>query len=307
MGEDQKMLYIGNLPPDITEDELRDVFQLYGVVVDVFVNKSTGAQLGDQHRSAFVGFEVEHNATAAMLVLTEMYKFRESMTPILVKVARPHCEDGRGAVEIGSNGLAVSTDLHVDHGDPPAPPPPAPPAPAPPAPPAAPAPLDIYQLSGAPPAGSISYASAPRLSHDCKLWVGSLPGDTTQDVLQKVFGAYGTVVEINLMPIKARSGQACAFIHFSRKDEADACVESMRVGYEVRPGTGAIVVERPGDRRKGMAKGYVKGAPLPPPSVGMGPSAPVGAPIRPAMGAPPAPPMAPPMGGPSMDYRYQPY
>lgn len=97
-----------------------------------------------------------------------------------------------------------------------------------------------------------------------KLWVGNLPGDASREMLEKVFGTYGQVEEVNILPAKSRSGQLCAFVHYATPQQADVCLTAMQAGYELRPGEGELKVERPASTRKGYDKGDGRGKGGPP-------------------------------------------
>lgn len=61
------------------------------------------------------------------------------------------------------------------------------------------------------------------------VFVGSLPGDITEDTVRTVFGAYGTVVECRVMPPKDGrfAGTASAMVRFSSVEEGTWIVENL--------------------------------------------------------------------------------
>lgn len=214
----ERKLYVRNLPGDISDAELKEVFGIYGPLEEVVVlsNKTNDNPL----RTALVKFLAKDEAAAAMAVLNDMYKFREGSAqpePIRVSLARPREQERTLKTESGT-------------------PPPVLPPPAP----------------GAPP--STDFGSKAKDGGD-KLWVGNLPVDITDAELQKVFGRYGKVEDVNILPARSKSGQLCAFVRFSSVPEADACIAGM-AGFKFRPGDGEeIRVERPSERRKGKDAG----------------------------------------------------
>lgn len=233
-------LYVKNLPGDIEEDELRKVFGLYGNIVDMFINRPQDFR---DERSAFIRFEDAKACAAAMLVLADMYKFREdSQDPIAIMPARPR-DDSKGGkgqkggawnpawgannwnqqrgAEAGGFGQNSVTGGSIS-GSPPPPP------------------------GGAPGQGRVGGFNA-----DCKLWVGNLPSDFTPESLTTTFSVYGEVAEVNILPSKSKSGQLCAFVNFASTAGADACMEVMRRGFELRSGEGDLKVERPSERKGG--------------------------------------------------------
>mmetsp|Transcript_14377 Transcript_14377/g.36750 ORF Transcript_14377/g.36750 Transcript_14377/m.36750 type:complete len:240 (+) Transcript_14377:84-803(+) len=229
--EDERKLYVANLPHDIMDTEVRKVFGLYGELTEVHINKLKD---GNTLRSAFVRFEDPGDAAAAIAVLSDMWKFRENQQyPLRVSVARRSMDDK-------GKGKGGYTTFHADGGMPPSAPgglPPAPPAPP-------------YGANG----GAHGEPGA-------KLWVGNLPGDITPEQMTQIFSAYGRVTEVNILPAKSRSGQLCAFVNYSSPHEADACARVMQAGFEIRPGEGEIRVERPSSGKGKAPKGAGKGKP----------------------------------------------
>eukprot|EP00927_Polykrikos_kofoidii_P066302 TRINITY_DN61929_c0_g1_i1.p1 TRINITY_DN61929_c0_g1~~TRINITY_DN61929_c0_g1_i1.p1 ORF type:complete len:331 (+),score=56.14 TRINITY_DN61929_c0_g1_i1:59-1051(+) len=96
---DERRLYISYVPRDVTEDEVREVFGVYGEITDVRVSR---AKDGSSLTSGFVTFQNIEDATGAMLVLSEMYKFREDCPETKVAVARPRGSKGQTAAAVGS-------------------------------------------------------------------------------------------------------------------------------------------------------------------------------------------------------------
>lgn len=254
MGEAERRLYVANLPTDISEDEIRETFELYGTVEDVHINKLKEDAKGRQQtqRSAFIGFEKSHDATAAMLVLSEMHQFREHQrTPIVIQVARPRWQEAAASSDSGPpSNTATHAQSSATQGQTPEPP-------APPAPPARGGTSwgqegngsthDSHGRDRQSPASNDKGTSASG-APGTKLWVGSLPGDVAQWELEDFFSKHGQLQEVSLMPVKSRSGQACAFVHYATPAEADACLAATQAGVEIRLGDGPIVVERPGNR-----------------------------------------------------------
>jgi len=76
MGEDGRKLFVGRLPEDIHEDEIRMIFDTYGRTTDVHL-MGQHQQLPGQDRVAFVTYETEEAAKVAQQVLNGVYKFRE--------------------------------------------------------------------------------------------------------------------------------------------------------------------------------------------------------------------------------------
>lgn len=265
MVDQERKLYVQNLPGDISDAELKEVFGIYGPLEEAVVLSNKLADVSV--RAAIVKFLNKDEAAAAMAVLNDMYKFREDsaeLEPIRISLAREgrpkdHERGSKGSFESATPPPAergafnqfdrsrwTQTPTHEQRLPPPAergainqfdrsrlPPPAPPPVPAPP---------------------SSVFSSKARESGE-KLWVGNLPGDISDDELHKVFGRYGKVEDVNILPAKSKSGQLCAFVHFSAAREADDCIAGM-AGFKFRPGDAEEVkIQRHSERRKGKDSG----------------------------------------------------
>jgi len=101
MGEDERRLFVGRLPLDIKEEEIRTVFNTYGPVAEVeIMQKVFDADPAGPQRCAFVSYQTAEAAQVAIQVLNKVYKFRlDSPEPVDVSVAR-----ARGAGKSHSKG-----------------------------------------------------------------------------------------------------------------------------------------------------------------------------------------------------------
>jgi len=232
MGDKHK-LFVGNLPKDCTQEELRIVFNTYGNTTDIHVmsGKSSSGQC-----CAFVVYDRQVDAETAINTLDNVYSIREGETPLNVKwadkakqaSAAPAAPAGGGyqghygapsygAAAYGGGGQAYSGYsptpsygyAQPGYGDVPPPPPP---------------PTQMAQQT-------------------TKVFVGNLPNDIQQDAIRMVFGTYGTVVDVHIMAGKSKSGQACAFVSYSNQHEADTSILTLNDKYEIRPGEGPITVK----------------------------------------------------------------
>jgi len=79
---------------------------------------------------------------------------------------------------------------------------------------------------------------------DTKLFVGNLPDDVTEDALSYVFQTYGKVQQIHVMRGKSRTGAACAFVELSSPGEAETAIVTLNDKYEIKPGYGPIMVKK---------------------------------------------------------------
>lgn len=108
--EDERRLFVGGLPTDIEEEEMRMVFETYGQVTDVYM--LLGKEGGDS-KAAFVAYEEVEAARDAIDALDTVYKFREDgPKPITVKVANAKGEKG----SYGGKGKSVGKGGHEKGG-----------------------------------------------------------------------------------------------------------------------------------------------------------------------------------------------
>ncbi|CAE7262313.1 BRN1 [Symbiodinium natans] len=84
-GKGGTRLFVGNLPPDVTDDQLQYVFKAYGNVLKTFImsGKSKSGQ-----NCAFVEYELSDEAETAIQTLHEKYEIKPGSGPIFVKRAR---------------------------------------------------------------------------------------------------------------------------------------------------------------------------------------------------------------------------
>ena len=105
--EDKKnKLFIGNLPYEITEEELTELFSQYGAVKEVFAPRQKGY--------AFVTFENEEDAAKA---LEAMKDYELKGRKLNVDLARAKSSDDRGSRGGGSRGGFNSNRGFGDRGN----------------------------------------------------------------------------------------------------------------------------------------------------------------------------------------------
>mmetsp|Transcript_29992 Transcript_29992/g.95765 ORF Transcript_29992/g.95765 Transcript_29992/m.95765 type:complete len:292 (-) Transcript_29992:126-1001(-) len=274
MSQDGRRLFVGKLPQDIQEDEIRMIFDTYGRTVDVYLMHPGSQPPGQEYRCAFVMYETSEAAKVAMQALSGVYRFREDAPePINVSIARPRGSDkngagygddhsrgydrwegydwGRGYGQGGGYDRGGGYDGGGCYGR-----------------------SGGYDRAGGCGHGAgyerrgydrSGYCRAPGYGGardqargeagkgarrggvapdpGTRLYVGNLPGDIAHEALDMVFSTYGYVAHIHVMSGRSRSGQACAFVTFSTKAEARAAFSAMQTGYEIRPGEGCILVK----------------------------------------------------------------
>lgn len=237
----QHKLFVGGLPPDVTNDDLQMVFSTYGGCTDCHImqGRSTSGQA-----CAFVVFDTSDAAFSAINALNGVYSIREGTPPISVSMARVGGGGGKGGGKekgkekgkgwgktggAGLNAVAPPSSLMGQYGarsqtwgdD---------------------GGYGGHQAGG----GAFNPPPPPANKHQqggTKLFIGNLPQDIQQEAIQMVFGHYGTVTNVHIMQGKSRSGQACAFVEYGKPEEAETAVLTLHEKYEIRPGEGNILVK----------------------------------------------------------------
>mmetsp|Transcript_782 Transcript_782/g.1672 ORF Transcript_782/g.1672 Transcript_782/m.1672 type:complete len:519 (+) Transcript_782:50-1606(+) len=271
-GGDPKV-FVGGLPPDITQDEVLQVFSTYGEVqkIHLFEPHSVNKLV-----AGFVFYKSAEAADDAIKLLDGQYKIREdAAAPITVKWAKKDTKGGGGGGSdwdgkshpYGGKGGGGGKAPHWQddrwghsNGD-----------------------WHGQAYGGGAPGGEGwgggnwhgggGYGGAPwgggaedaswggknghyqgkgqaggggkgsEKGDKNRLFVGNLPQDITEDALTYVFGMYGKVDNIYIMAGKSKSGQSCAFINYTDASEAETAVLTLHDKYEIRPGQGPIVVK----------------------------------------------------------------
>lgn len=269
-------LFIGSLPADITEEELKIVFSTYGEVVDINIVANSASKSKTGHCCAFLGYASRESAEDAIQVLDNQYKIREGgdeILPIRVSWPRPSFDSGKGkssgkgynsygkdSNQGGGGGWQHGGGSHSnwqsggagkgnyhsgggggwqDNR------------------------RDNWSSSGSgwqdkPPYNNNSYNNSSSWSSggggsvvpDGRCFVGNLPADIDEGALMFVFGNYGKVDKVHIMVGRAKSGQACAFVEYSKPEEAEVAINTLNDKYEIRVGDGPIMVKHAGDRVK---------------------------------------------------------
>jgi len=243
-------LFVGSIPADVQQEELKMVFGTYGTVVDAHImgGKSTSGQA-----CAFIVYDRRESGETAIASLNDLYCFRQDGSkPIQVSWAKQGGGPGRPpaqaptAPQVGVPSWGAGQGLPGQglpgQGMPGLGPPigQGPPIGSY----AAPVASIMGGFGGCAGGGSPPAPSAPSLMRqNTKLFVGNLPPDILPEALNMVFSHYGTVTNTHIMQGKSKSGQACAFVEYSTPLEAETAVLTLHEKYEIRPGDGVIIVK----------------------------------------------------------------
>mmetsp|Transcript_6172 Transcript_6172/g.14335 ORF Transcript_6172/g.14335 Transcript_6172/m.14335 type:complete len:472 (+) Transcript_6172:254-1669(+) len=229
-------LFVGGLPPDITEADIETVFSTYGNVVKVhMMPANTNGKV-----AAFVYYTDDRDAGDAIEVLNNQYKIRvDAPEAIQVRWATDRGPKGKGN---GKNSGWQDGDWSganngwQDYGD---------------------WKGEEEAQHHYPQQTSKSYrggggrSEAPESS---RLLVGNLPHDITGDALRYVFSSYGQVRDVELL---GGHKLGSSYVEMALPHEAESAYQALSEShYEIRPGCGLgpMTVKRVGlGRRKPYA------------------------------------------------------
>ncbi|CAK0797540.1 unnamed protein product [Prorocentrum cordatum] len=93
----------------------------------------------------------------------------------------------------------------------------------------------------------------------CKLFIGNLPADVTQDELKTTFQQYGQLqdLDVHIMAAnRSRSGATCAFLVFSSAEEGQNCIEACNMKLKLRESRTLSPSRRQWPGREARRRGY---------------------------------------------------
>jgi len=224
-------LFVGNMPGDVSPEEIRSAFSRFGPIVEVYIMGGNRSRSGQS--SAFVKFT---NLEACSQAIQEMHmkgRIRPTDADFLaVKFAKatPVSSPRSGlqtspSLPQGEFGLSSQSHMFL-----------------------APAgsvigisPADYAGGSATDSGGSTTAASSPYttplpsprpLVRTCKLFVGGLPTFVDRDDLIAIFCPFGKVESVHLMNNnKSKSGQNCAFVNFYSREAAKKAIDALSARY----------------------------------------------------------------------------
>ena len=214
-------LFVGNMPSDVSVEEIETLFSNFGEVVEVHIMSGNRSRSGQS--SAFVKFTTSEACTSAITALNMKAKVRSSDSDFLsVKFAKAPCVSGSSNfICLDGSSTAASTPASTPLSSP------------------------SSTLSG---------------SATVKLFVGGLPPYVDRDDLIAIFSPFGKVESVHLMNNnKSKSGQSCGFINFYRRSEAQVAIQTLAAKYCVDADLPPITVrfadteEHPAKRFRGQA------------------------------------------------------
>mmetsp|Transcript_34406 Transcript_34406/g.55660 ORF Transcript_34406/g.55660 Transcript_34406/m.55660 type:complete len:466 (+) Transcript_34406:209-1606(+) len=123
---------------------------------------------------------------------------------------------------------------------------------------------------------------------DTKLFIGTIARNANEQDLVKLFEPYGSVEEVHIMRFPEGASKGCAFVRFSRREEALAAIAGLNNIHTMPGGEGPLVVKFAENKPRQSRSDFGGGG------MGMAPSAPAPAPYgRGGYGGAPAPAPAP--------------
>jgi RNA recognition motif-containing protein len=227
-------LFVGNMPGDVSPEEIRIAFSKFGPIVEVYIMGGNRSRSGQS--SAFVKFTTPDACNLAIQEMHMKGKIRHSDSDFLaVKFAKATPVSSPRSViqpspfssssDLSSGTQSVGTTMFL-------------------------APMGSiigispseYLGSMTDSGGSTTAASSPYITplpsprpplRTCKLFVGGLPIFVDRDDLIAIFCPFGKVESVHLMNNnKSKSGQNCAFINYYSRDCAKKAIDSLSARYQ---------------------------------------------------------------------------
>jgi RNA recognition motif-containing protein len=195
-------LFVGNMPSDVREDEIQNVFSRFGEIVEIHL--MSGARSRSGQSSAFVRLMTQEACFAAIESLNMKGRIRPTDPDALsVKFAKP-----TASVQASNAVSSTSSFICLDGSS-----------------------TAASTPSTTPLASPTSFSGS---TSTVKLFVGGLPSYVDRDDLIAIFTPFGKVESVHLMKNnKSKSGQSCAFINFHQRTEAQAAIHSLAGKYYV--------------------------------------------------------------------------
>jgi len=182
-------VYVGNLKPSVSKEDLEKLFSRFGSVVEckILVDHESGLSKG----CGFVKFENVSNARDAINGLSGMSEDEYCLRPLTVKFARKHEKP------------------HHNHYDKPAP-----------------RMRSSYSSSSSSGAGGAARHAPVEYSGFC-LFVYNLPRDYNDGALRSLFSSFGPISSANVMVDYSGACKGFGFVNFDKEEDAQKAVKEM--------------------------------------------------------------------------------
>jgi RNA recognition motif-containing protein len=231
-------LFVGNMPGDVSADEISAVFSKFGQVFEVHIMSGNRSRSGQS--SAFVKFTSYDACHEAIAAFHMKGKIRPTDNDFLsVRFAKLSPSPTRGPSPEPQIIGAVFEPKHSPQGT-------------------CLVSLETSTTASSTPAStpmaSPTYRQMPHTGLT-KLFVGGLPAYVDRDDLIAIFAPFGKVESVHLMNNnKSKSGQSCGFINYFHRNEALRAMEQLGGKYVVDGDLPAVTVRLADNPEEGAAK-----------------------------------------------------
>lgn len=210
-------LFVGNMPGDVTAEEIEAAFSQFGSIVEVYIMGGNRSKSGQS--SAFVKFQTFEACEYAIAEMHMKGKIRATDSALLaVKFAKPQAARPEGSPNMYSANPGAGLDTSS---------------------------TTATSSPNTTPLPSPFNRSSPGLAA-CglsKVFVGGMPSYVDRDDLIAIFSPFGKVESVHLMnKNKSKSGQSCAFVNFHGREASLAAIEALNAKYTIEEGMASITV-----------------------------------------------------------------
>lgn len=239
---------ITELPPALTPDQVRGVFDAYGTVTSCRVLPQSSGYSSAGKTAAVVGFTSQEEAEWVIENLNG--NIAEGLAdPVLCCWASGAPASAAAPQEVAEEAAPSAAEPQKAQA------PAVPLVPTVPPVPAAPSHQPTPPQRPPPPGGdgdAKDAAAAPGKASD-NVFVGDLPAGISTDEVNKIFGAYGSVAQCRALPPKWPNVKASALVRFGSVEEAEWVVENLN--GNLAEGLDEPLVVRFANNTKGEGKG----------------------------------------------------
>ena len=204
-------LFVGNMPGDVTAEEIQSVFAKFGTIHEVYTMGGTRSKSGQS--SAFVRFGSHEECDRAIQEIHLKGKIRANDAALLVvKYAKPQAPRYEGVLSEMDSSISTVANSSPN-------------------------------CSPLPSPFSRSSPSLQSLTGLCKVFVGGMPSYVDRDDLIAIFAPFGKVESVHLMnKNKSKSGQSCGFVNFYDRVSAMGAIDALHAKYIIEEDLAPISV-----------------------------------------------------------------
>eukprot|EP00755_Sulcionema_specki_P010192 Sspe_Gene.45790::Locus_22745_Transcript_1_1_Confidence_1.000_Length_1541::g.45790::m.45790/K13207/CUGBP, BRUNOL, CELF; CUG-BP- and ETR3-like factor len=89
----------------------------------------------------------------------------------------------------------------------------------------------------------VRLSEGDQTSEGTKLFVGQVPYSATREDLVTLFEAFGPLNEVAMIMDRAGNSRGCAFVHYARKDDAQAAIEALHEVHKMNDSSTPLIVK----------------------------------------------------------------